>query len=339
MAAETYKAFLDLRMAACLTGSELTTWVKEQVDDLAKREKEERLERRNYETEQRKYEAEQRKYKEEQRAYEAEQRQLEEDREERRRQHELACKLLQATEPIQEASANPVVLPATTMLDLRPVHIMSPPQNSSTSLAPNFCGQSAQDPLPGEIGNPVHLGGPSSEHYPARDPSSHSMPDHLLLPVPLASTEQCHAPSSTDIEPSIEKDPMPGLNHEADPPPGELGFPTPLIIATGEPPAPDTSSSPNLAPADEPLEDQIVTPSLGDQELASSDAEVKIALALVVAAAGVGSPLVAYEIAPDFTPTSPSGLSPESVPSSPPRPDTDRPWRNPKKKKVRKRAQ
>ncbi|XP_066968280.1 uncharacterized protein [Macrobrachium rosenbergii] len=85
MAAEHYKTFLGLGTAAGLTGSELTTWVKEQVDDLAKREKEERLE-------QRKYEAEQRKYEEERRVYEAEQRQYEEEREERRRQHELACK-------------------------------------------------------------------------------------------------------------------------------------------------------------------------------------------------------------------------------------------------------
>ncbi|XP_066958898.1 UBX domain-containing protein 1-like [Macrobrachium rosenbergii] len=92
MAAENYKAILDLGTAAGLTGSELTTWVKEQVDDLAKQEKEERLERRNYEAEQRKYEAEQKKYEAGQRRYKAEQRQLEEEREERRRQHELAFK-------------------------------------------------------------------------------------------------------------------------------------------------------------------------------------------------------------------------------------------------------
>ncbi|XP_066981196.1 uncharacterized protein [Macrobrachium rosenbergii] len=170
------------------------------------------------------------------------------------------------------------------------------------------------------------------------DPLS-GMPDTQLLSVPLASTEQCHTPSSTGVEPPIKEDPVPGPNHEADPPPGDSGFRTALIIATGEPPTPETTS-PNPSPEDEPLVDQTATPFLGDQELASSDAEVKIALAPVVAAAGVGSPPVASEVTPDFVPTSPSSLSPESVVSLPPGSDIDRPWRNPKKKKKgQKRAQ
>ncbi|XP_066975441.1 uncharacterized protein [Macrobrachium rosenbergii] len=40
MAAENYKAFRELGTAAGLTGLDLATWVKEQMDDLAKREKE-----------------------------------------------------------------------------------------------------------------------------------------------------------------------------------------------------------------------------------------------------------------------------------------------------------
>ncbi|XP_066956273.1 uncharacterized protein [Macrobrachium rosenbergii] len=133
------------------------------------------------------------------------------------------------------------------------------------------------------------------------------MHDPQPLPVPLASTEQCHAPFSTDIEPSIEEDPVPGPMRQ-------------ILL-----PAPNTSSSPNPSPEDEPLVDQTVTTSLGDQELASSDAKVKIALAPVVAAAGVESPPVASEVTPDFTPASASGLSPESVPSLSPRSDIDRP--------------
>lgn len=144
------------------------------------------------------------------------------------------------------------------------------------------------------------------------------MPDPPLLPVPLASTEQCHALSVSDVEPPFNEDPVPDPDHEADPPLGDPGSLTALIIATCDPPAPDTSSPPNLSPEDEPLVDQ---PSLGDQELASPDAEVGTALAPVVAAAEVGSPPVASEVTPDLTPASPSGLSPEPVPSSPPRTD------------------
>ncbi|XP_066969187.1 MAP7 domain-containing protein 1-like [Macrobrachium rosenbergii] len=84
-ATDNHRAFKELGKEADLTGLDLTKWVKEQLDDLAKQEKEERLEQRNYEAEQRNYEAEQRKY-------EGEQRQLENEREERRGQHELALK-------------------------------------------------------------------------------------------------------------------------------------------------------------------------------------------------------------------------------------------------------
>ncbi|XP_066965653.1 uncharacterized protein [Macrobrachium rosenbergii] len=81
---ENHRAFMELEQAAGLTGLDFTKWVKEQLDDLAKQVKKERLERRNYEAEQRNYEAERRS--------EEQQRQLEDEREERRRQHELACK-------------------------------------------------------------------------------------------------------------------------------------------------------------------------------------------------------------------------------------------------------
>ncbi|XP_066969215.1 uncharacterized protein [Macrobrachium rosenbergii] len=57
---------------------DLTDWVKEQLDDLAKEEREEK--------------AEQRKYDKEQKKYAGEQRQLEDAREEKKRQHELALK-------------------------------------------------------------------------------------------------------------------------------------------------------------------------------------------------------------------------------------------------------
>ncbi|XP_066963870.1 uncharacterized protein [Macrobrachium rosenbergii] len=159
--------------------------------------------------------------------------------------------------------------------------------------------------------------------YCTSGPSS-GMPDHQSLPVPLASSE-----------PPQELGPVPDPDLETDPPPGDPGPICALILVTREPPTPDTSSSPNPSPEDEALVDQTDTLSLEDQELASPDTEVEMALALVVAAARVGSPPVASEVIPDFEPASPSGLSPESVPSSPPRTDIDRPWRNPKKKKGR----
>ncbi|XP_066969221.1 cell surface glycoprotein 1-like [Macrobrachium rosenbergii] len=163
---------------------------------------------------------------------------------------------------------------------------------------------------------------PNSSHLrdvASLDPLS-GMPDPYPLPAPLASTEQCHAPFGMDVEPPIKEDSVPGPTHEVDPPPGDPGSLSTLIMATGEPPAPDTSS-PNPSPEDEPLVDQPVTPSLGNQELATSDAEIDIALPLVVAAAGVGSPPAASETTSDFAPASPSGLSPETVPSLPPRSD------------------
>ncbi|XP_066983781.1 diacylglycerol kinase kappa [Macrobrachium rosenbergii] len=161
------------------------------------------------------------------------------------------------------------------------------------------------------------------------------MPDPQLLQVPLPSAEQCKAPSISDGEPPLNEDPVPDPDDEVDPPPGDPGPLTALIIATYEPPVPDTSSSPNPSPEDEPLVDQSATPSLEDQELASPDAEVETALAPIVAAAEVRSPPVASEITRDLAPVSPSGLSPESVSSLPPRTDIDRPWRNPKKMKKR----
>ncbi|XP_066952465.1 proteoglycan 4-like [Macrobrachium rosenbergii] len=134
---------------------------------------------------------------------------------------------------------------------------------------------------------PHRLGMPNSS-YPQGiaplDPSS-GMPDHQSLLVPLASSEQCHTPSISDIEPPQELGPVPDPDHETDPPTGDSGTFTPLILATCKPPAPDTSSSPTPFPEDEPLMDQTATPSHRDQELTSPDAEIETTLILVVAAA------------------------------------------------------
>ncbi|XP_066950610.1 protein TonB-like [Macrobrachium rosenbergii] len=178
------------------------------------------------------------------------------------------------------------------------------------------------------------LSQPNSSHPQGIAPPDPSlgMPDSQSLPVPLASAEQCHAQSVSDIEPPLKEDPKPDPDHEVDPPPGHPGSITALILATCESPAPNTSFSPNPSAEDEPLVDQPATPSLGDQELASPYAEVKTALTPVVTATRVRSLPVASEVTPDFEPASPSGLSPELVLSSPPRTDIDRPWRNPKKK-------
>ncbi|XP_066964332.1 uncharacterized protein [Macrobrachium rosenbergii] len=156
------------------------------------------------------------------------------------------------------------------------------------------------------------LSQPNSSHLPGIAPlgPSSGMPDHQLLPVPLVSAKQCHALSTSDVEPPLEEDPVPDPDHEADPPLGDPGPVTALILATYEPPAPDTSSSPNLFPEDEPPVDQAATPSLGDQELASPGAEVETAHAPVVAAAGERSLPVASDVTLDFVPASPSDLSP-----------------------------
>ncbi|XP_066950824.1 uncharacterized protein [Macrobrachium rosenbergii] len=179
------------------------------------------------------------------------------------------------------------------------------------------------------------LSQPNSSHprvIAPLDPLS-GMPDPPSPPMPLAITEQCHAPSVSDVEPPLNKDPVPDPDRRADPPPGDPGSLMALIIATCEPPTSDTSSLPNPSPEDEPLLDQSATPSMGDQELASPDTGVEITLAPVVAAGRVGSPPAASEVTPDLAPASPSGLSPESLPSLPPRTDIDRPCRKPKKKK------
>ncbi|XP_066952472.1 troponin T, skeletal muscle-like [Macrobrachium rosenbergii] len=71
MATEHYRTFMDLGKEAGLMGKDLTKWIKEQQDGLAKKEREERVE---------------------QRKYDEEQRQLEDAREEKKRQHELTLK-------------------------------------------------------------------------------------------------------------------------------------------------------------------------------------------------------------------------------------------------------
>ncbi|XP_066967831.1 uncharacterized protein [Macrobrachium rosenbergii] len=164
-------------------------------------------------------------------------------------------------------------------------------------------------------------------------------------PSPRKNSQQRGPPSPegtfrrSNVQPPLEEDPVPDPDHETYPPPGGPGPVTALILATCEPLTPDISSSPNPSPEDEPLVDQTATPSLGAQDLASLDTGVETALAPVVAAARLGSPSVASEVTPDFAPASPSGLSPEPVPSSPTRTDIDRPWRNLNmKKKGQKRA-
>ncbi|XP_066981198.1 uncharacterized protein [Macrobrachium rosenbergii] len=98
------------------------------------------------------------------------------------------------------------------------------------------------------------LSQPNSSHLRGiapPDPSS-GMPDQQSLPVPLVSSGQCHALSVSDVEPPLEEDNVPDPDHEMDPPPGDPVPVTALILATCEPPAPDTSSSPHLPPEDEP---------------------------------------------------------------------------------------
>ncbi|XP_066950698.1 uncharacterized protein [Macrobrachium rosenbergii] len=216
--------------------------------------------------------------------------------------------------------------------------------------------QNAADTMNRNIprGSALHLRQESLSHSTSGTPRvfappspSSGMPDSQSLPVPLESPEQCQALSISDVEPPIaltsvpgpDSVPMPAPNCVMDPPTGDPPNLTELIIANCEPPAPaDSSSQSPSSVEDEPLADLNTTPSLVDQELSSWDAEAFPTLTTVVAAAKVGSispaPGATSESAPDST----SGLSPESVPSSPSRNGVARPWWNLKKKKGRKRS-
>ncbi|XP_066961923.1 protein PRRC2C-like [Macrobrachium rosenbergii] len=168
------------------------------------------------------------------------------------------------------------------------------------------------------------------------------MSDSNSLPVPLESPEQCQAPSLSDVAPLLtltsvpgpELVPVPDPHRVTDPPTGDPPNLTELIITNYEPPTPDVSSSQSPSSAkDEPLTDLNVKPSLVDQELSGWDADAGSTLVTVVTAPEVGSLPVAPKATSDPAPDSTSGLSPDLVPSSPPRNGIARPWRNPKKKK------
>lgn len=56
MGTKRYQAFMNLGKEVGLTGKDLADWIKEELDDLAKKEREERTEQRKYAEEQRQYE-------------------------------------------------------------------------------------------------------------------------------------------------------------------------------------------------------------------------------------------------------------------------------------------
>ncbi|XP_066969263.1 uncharacterized protein [Macrobrachium rosenbergii] len=112
----------------------------------------------------------------------------------------------------------------------------------------------------------------------------------------------------SDVDPPQEGDPVPDPDHEKDPPPGDPGPITALILATCEPPAPNTSSSPNLSPEDEPLVDQTATLFWETRNWPPQTQRLRLYL-LRLSQQPIRSPLVASEVTPDFAPTSPSGLS------------------------------
>ncbi|XP_066958810.1 uncharacterized protein [Macrobrachium rosenbergii] len=186
----------------------------------------------------------------------------------------------------------------------------------------------------------LHCEGKSSE------PSS-GTPDSKPLPVPLESPEPCQAPSISDVEPPLTLTSLPGPelvlvpdpSHVTDPPTGDPPKFTELTITNCEPPAPDDSFSQSPSSVkNEPLADLNTTPSLVDQEQSGWDAETVHTLTTIVPAAQVGSLPIAPRATSDSAPDGTSGLSPELIPSSPPRNGIARPWWNPKKKKGSKRS-
>ncbi|XP_066969713.1 uncharacterized protein [Macrobrachium rosenbergii] len=210
--------------------------------------------------------------------------------------------------------------------------------------------QNAVDTTPRTIsrGSALHLRQESLSHttlgtlrgFGSPGPSS-ATPDSSSLPVPVESPEQCHALSILDIAPPLtlisvpgpELVPVPDPNHVTDPPTGDPPTLTEPVIANCEPLIPDASSQSLSSAMNEPLADLNITPSLVDQELSNQDADTGSTVTTVVAAAEVGSLPVASRAASDPAPDGTSGLSPESVTSSPPRNGVARPWRNLKKKK------
>ncbi|XP_066964340.1 uncharacterized protein [Macrobrachium rosenbergii] len=309
---------------AALTGHELAKWVKEQLDDLAKQEREERAEQWKEKEEQRKYEAEHRRFAKEQR-------QLEDAREERRRQNELALKKIPkwteeepeawleeietlfdnyntteteralvlakhmegkakaALHSLEKSQSRDMVEPTTLMEACRMAdswetynqshstsqqHIVPPGYLSSLTRQRTDCLASLHEPTETQ-GKPYRCrackvtghstsweGCPNKQRTvdaPNQDSprgsdlqlgqesltqrnSSHlrgiappdllsGIPDHQSLPVPLASSEQCHTPSVLGIEPTQELDPVPDPDHETYPPPGDPEPVTALILA------------------------------------------------------------------------------------------------------------
>ncbi|XP_064088328.1 uncharacterized protein LOC135202798 [Macrobrachium nipponense] len=160
-------------------------------------------------------------------------------------------------------------------------------------------------------------------------------PDANSMPVPLVCTEQCHAPSSKDVEPPQTSLSAPGpelvlvpnLNLITNPPMGDP--PTCMELITAHCPSPVHDSSLPSPPSaeDEPLAELTITPSLDDQEFLSQESDSKFTLTTAVTTARVCLPVASGTTtasAPDVI----SGLSPESVPPSPPRTGVARPWRN-----------
>ncbi|XP_066956250.1 uncharacterized protein [Macrobrachium rosenbergii] len=193
--------------------------------------------------------------------------------------------------------------------------------------------------------SPITSGTPRGFAPPG--PSS-AMPDSNSLTVLFESTEQCQTSSVSDVAPLLTLISVPGPklvpvldpNHVTDPPTGGPPNLTELIITNCEPVTPDISSSQPLSSAkDEPLVDLKVTPSLVHQELSGRDTDdIGSTPTTVVTAVEVGSRPTATRATSNPAPDGTSGLSPESMPSSPPRNGVARPWRNPKKKKKKSRT-
>ncbi|XP_066947123.1 protein enabled homolog [Macrobrachium rosenbergii] len=116
----------------------------------------------------------------------------------------------------------------------------------------------------------------------SRSPGPPSALSDTPLPVALAITGQCLAPSilagcslpSALPKPGPESVPVPGPDPDLDPPPGDPPNLTTVIIAQCEPPTPDGSSSHTLPPTeDNPLAGLDITSFLVDQELSGQDAD------------------------------------------------------------------